>query len=246
MDCKKRIVFCSHCSDEKRIFFGADKLIASIKYFHPEIPFIMMGNKEIEEEIKKDPTLNFCTLNPTMSIRLAKDYDIVVHFAADSMLVDRLDELINGDYDIASVRNNDDSNNGVSERYLNIPVYLNAGLVASTKIDFWEEWIERNKNEAKNFKWQEQDIMNQIFYSGKYNTKLLDPVEENLHYGFSSPFYTWRNLKIKNDHLYLNNKKVKILHHAAGGDSPRLQFEKLCDKNTCKWLENIYKEKNNF
>jgi hypothetical protein len=247
-----KIVFSTYCSDNFYDHIGVKKLIASAKHFHPEIPFITMKSLEINEEIKKDPTLNFTVLNPIMSIRLAEDYDLVVHFDADSMLVDRIDELLIGDYDVAGVRNNNDfgttgcHKSGMCLQGVPVNQYLNVGLVASTRIDFWREWIDKNKLWSKNLPLHENDVMNLIFYSGKYKTKVMDPIEGDSYWGTSTQFGekshwdSWRKIQIKQDRLYLNNKRVKILHNAGGWGLPKLQFEKLCEPDILQWLERIY------
>jgi hypothetical protein len=43
----EKIVFTTHCSDDRREDFGVDKLIASAKHFHPEIPMVCFGSNDI-------------------------------------------------------------------------------------------------------------------------------------------------------------------------------------------------------
>ena len=60
-----------------------------------------------------------------------------------------INEMMEGDYDVAGTRNNNDHGKagmhpGIT--FWDIPMYgfLNAGLVASTKKEFWEEWNDIN------------------------------------------------------------------------------------------------------
>ena len=91
----------------------------------------------------------------------------------------------------------------------------------------------------------DQSMMNILFHSGKYKSKILDPIDGNVFYGPSANMWTggkneyietekdprhiieqygingwqsWREIKYKNKEFWLYGKKVKLLHHCGGGN----------------------------
>jgi hypothetical protein len=245
-----RIGFFTHISDHLFDSFGTRKLINSLHYFHPEIPLHVFGTKELDEEFQKDPWQNWFTINPVMAMRIVDLYDMIVHFDADSMVTGKLDELLKGDFEVAGVRNNCDRGTAgcfpipaqvlkridgklVEVLKLNPYQYVNAGLIASTNKNFWKDWCFYNKAfNAKDYNSGEQDILNILFNSGRYKTKILDAPQEPVYYGISNSYgirhhwESWMEITVVNDELFLNKKRVKILHHAGGhGAIPKLRFD---------------------
>jgi hypothetical protein len=246
-----KIAFVTHVSDDKIVHFGALKLINSFYKFHPDIPLYVFTNNDISEACKNYPNINWFYLNPVISQKLAEAYDLVVHIDADSIVVDRLTEVLEGDYDVATVRNNNDFQRaGTLPAYtlnnlIDPLLYANCGLVASTKKDFWNEWIHLNNVYFNKFELHEQDVMNLLLSHGKYKVKLLDPIEKPIHYGISNQYGfenhwdSWKEIEIHNEKLYLNNKLIKILHHAGGSGTEKLNIDKLFKADVTKHIKKI-------
>lgn len=254
----KKVAFCTHVSDDWFIPGGAQKLIQSAKYFHPEIPFYVYKSDTINDLFKSDPAITWFTINPHISIKLAKEYELVVHFDADSIIVDTLDELLENDFEVAGVRNNNDrglagaekhpclvqQKNGYVEPVVDAMNYVNAGLIASRNIKFWQDWIDCNKKAATMYHQYEQDILNKIISYKKYKFKLLDPISAPLYYGLASQYSlygshwdSWQHIEIFNNKLYLDGKLIKVLHQAGGsGIFPKLQLEKLFKPDIVNWF----------
>jgi hypothetical protein len=182
-------------------------------------------------------------------MRLTNDFDLVVHFDADSIIVDRLDELLVGDYDIACVKNNNHFGKagkipGIWFENVGVEYYVNAGLVASTKKEFWIDWL--NFTLSRDFPvYGEQDALNVLFYSGKYRAKLLDPPNKDYYYGIANSwgvdtsYENWKEIQVRPDGLYTNNKKIKVLHH-AGGAHGKIRFEAdLFNPETRRFIESF-------
>jgi hypothetical protein len=245
-----KIGFFTHISDHLFDSFGTQKLINSLKYFHPEIPLHVFGTKELDEEFQRDPWQNWFTINPVMALRLVDSYDMLVHFDADSMVTGRLYELLQGDFEVAGVRNNCDRgtagcfstpakvlkkiNGELIEVFKVHPhQYVNAGLVASTSKKFWKDWVFYNRMfNAKEYNSGEQDILNLLFHSSNYKTKIIDAIETEVYYGISNSYGTnhhwesWKEIVLSENRLFLNGKQIKILHHAGGhGAIPKLNFD---------------------
>ena len=258
-----KIAFCTHCNDKIYESIGCDKLVRSAKYFHPKIPFLVYGDKEINRIFKENPWCDFYTIHPVVAQEVKKKYDLVVHFDADSVIVDPLDEILKADYEVAGVRNNPDFSYEINEHLLQFGInwlqYINAGCVASTSDKFYDLWVDVNKSKYVHyFPYKEQDILNIIAYSDKFNFKLLDPIDKPLYYGVSNVYSTftkplpescktyrnlnfwesWQDIKVKKSGLYLNNKKVKILHQAGGFNEKKLQPD-IFNKETWKFIESI-------
>jgi hypothetical protein len=247
--------FVTHVSDDWYESVGASKLVASAKYFHPEIPFFVLGTKEIEELFKINPNVKWNTLQPFTTIHGLNEFDMVVHFDADSMIVGKLDELLsenNLHYDVIGVRNNNDFNKAGKDGAItqgNIPIekYINAGLVAITSKKFLQSWCIKNISEGNNQPFQEQSVLNSIIDEYNYKLKILDPKESNVHYGISGLFGTethwdsWKEISLnENKELILRNKFVKVIHHAGGHSKHKLDFNMFSQEVSERLYEIIY------
>jgi lipopolysaccharide biosynthesis glycosyltransferase len=250
-----KVAFCTHVSDNWYYTVGADKLIKSAQHFHPEIDFYCFGDAQLNEIFQIHPNVNWNTVHPFITAQLIDHYDIVIHFDADSMIVGKLDELLdesNLEFDIIGVRNNNDYNKAGKDQFISNPgldpqLYLNAGLVAITNKDVVEEWMNKNIEYANQMPFQEQTVLNHIAMN--YKTKILDPIESNVYYGISNLYGnnthwdSWKDIHLIDNELVLNNKKVKVLHHGGGHDAKKLDFDLFSDEVKNK-LKQIYENNN--
>jgi hypothetical protein len=242
------IAFCTHCSDDWFYDGGCSKLINSAKHFHPDIPFFVFGSHELAVLNKKyDGTLHWCNLNPVVSKEVARFYDKVVHFDADSFILGSLDSILDFTEDIALVRNNNDHD--TASRFHDKPViyngcspeqYANAGLIGSNSKSFWDYWIGKNYDLEASLPYREQDVLNHIIQEGKFTTTFLDPKHKPLHYGISSLYGKdtfWdsaKEIKFKEDKFYLKEKEIKVWHQAGGSQHfPKLQLDKFFTPEVC-------------
>jgi lipopolysaccharide biosynthesis glycosyltransferase len=182
-------------------------------------------------------------------------YDMVVHFDADSMVVGKLNELLdesNLEFDVIGVRNNNDFNKAGKDNPITNPgqdsqKYLNAGLVAVTNKNFIEEWMLKNIEFGNQMPFQEQTVLNYI--TNERKVKILDPIDSEVYYGISNLYGShthwdsWREIKLIEDKLVLNNKIVKILHHGGGHDAVKLDFN-LFTEEVKQHLTTIYESNN--
>jgi lipopolysaccharide biosynthesis glycosyltransferase len=250
-----KVAFCTHVSDDWYYSVGAHKLSQSLKYFHPEIDFYCFGDKQLNELFTIHPNVNWNTVHPFVSYQLIDQYDMVVHFDADSMIVGKLDELLvesNLEFDIIGVRNNNDFNkagkdNPITNPGLDTQKYLNAGLVAITNKAFVEQWMVNNTEFGNQMPFQEQTVLN--FMTKDWKTKIIDPIESNVYYGISNLYGdnthwdSWMDIQLIENELILNNKKVKVLHHGGGHGAIKLDFN-LFNKEVKQHLNKIYESNN--
>ena len=250
-----KVAFCTHVSDNWYYSVGAHKLVTSIKYFHPEIDFYCFGDTQLNALFAIHPNINWNTVHPFITHQLIDLYDMVVHFDADSMVVGKLDELldpINLNYDIIGVRNNNDFNqagkdNPITNPGLDTQKYLNAGLVAITSKAFVEKWMHSNVEFGNNMPFQEQTVLNML--ASDWKTKILDSIDATVYYGISNLYGkqthwdSWKDIQLVENELILNNKKVKILHHGGGHGATKLDFN-LFSNEVKQQLNKIYESNN--
>ena len=247
----KKVAISTWCTDDYVDLIGLDRLHNSIKHFHPEIDHVVVDSKmtkEIENEI---PWMkNIWMMAPTC-LPLANDYDMVIHLDGDAVVTGPLDEMINSTAEVIGVRNNNSLNqagahDGITIRHMepfgdgsDIPLqgFINAGMVAAQGKDFWEDWHDVNSQVADvtnkgfyNPGWgDENDTLNQIFHSDKYDSEVIDPTGSGVSYGLSNVWGTgnnhwesWSQIYVKDDRLYLDDPKtgepmcIKVLHQAGG------------------------------
>ena len=230
------VAFCTHVSDDWFYTIGADKLLKSAKHFHPEIPFYVFNSEQIQTIFDSHENFNWTTIHPAISIQLIDEYDMVVHLDADCIITGKLDELLDEDnlnYDIIGVRNNNHfkkagKDSAIFEKY-SWDTYLNCGLVGVTNKSFLEKWIDYNLSFGNMLSFQEQSVLNRMVHEEDWKHRMLDPVDGNVYYGLSNAWGerthwdSWKEIKIVNDELILDNKVVKILHQAGGSAKNKLQ-----------------------
>lgn len=234
-----KTAFSTWCTNDYFEKSGLNKLISSTSYFHPDIDHFVYDDIATAAIKKKMPWMWGRWMMASTCIDLASVYDLVVHLDGDCIITAPLDEILEGNYDVAGTRNNNDHGKAgmhPSITFGDIPVYgfLNAGLVASTRKEFWKDWNNLNHEWDSSESYGptgggENDSLNIIFHSGKYKSKILDPYGSNISYGVNNVWGTktnwdsWSEIYVKNNRLYLDSPlgypvMIKVLHVAGGGN----------------------------
>lgn len=261
------IAFVTHCSDDWFYSGGCSKLLASAKHFHPDIPFYVFNNIELNELNRRySGNLHWCNLNPVVSYEVAKKHRSVVHFDSDSIVLGHLTELIealtsNKTNTVVTVRNNNDFN--TASKYSDPPItinncspssYMNAGLIGSNSILFWEYWITKNFQLESSLPYKEQDVLNLILQENKFNNICLDPIESNVHYGISCHYGKdgyWESSKLINKDgilgFRLKDKIIKVWHQAGGSQYfPKLNLEQFFNPECANEINKIISEQHTY
>jgi len=246
----EKIAFHTFISDDNAYRLGAFKMIQSFKHFHPEIPLYIFNTKDlVNQAIDYKQHMKFTS--PLMCKLLEDKYETIVHIDCDMIVVDRFDEILACDYDVAVVRNNSDYGTAGCNFPLTangmVPVdrYVNCGLYAIKRKELINKWIELNGKYGEKFTHFEQDTFNIMIHSiPGLNVKFLDPIDSNVYYGTSNLYGkkrhhdSWKDVVVKDGKCYLNNKLVKAFHD-AGGDEIRLEIDNLFSEETAEHLKKI-------
>lgn len=246
---KKPVAFCTNISDPYYHSMGADKLIKSAKYFHPDIPFCIYTSEDVAA-MDLPPEI----LMPFIMNKLIDEYEMVIRFDADSMLTGPVTEILEAtDYDFVGVRNNNDygkagKDKPITQFNVGVNDYLNAGLLATTSKTFLADWMDACLSFGLMLPFGEQTVLNGI--KRKYKTLIVDSIESNCHYGVSclygkdesdeaTHWDSWKDIYEINGGLYLKNKVVKVIHHAGGFKEDKLGFYMFNDSARRRLVEII-------
>lgn len=219
-----RVCFFTIVSDDFYNPVGTPLFINSFKRFHPEVDLIVF-RQDMIDKVFKEKNINFYMAKPTFANLLTPYYDLVVNIDADTIILARLEEILKGDYDIGCPINKNDYEN-TSVENVTEDMFLQGGMVASTRKEFWTIWEEANKK-AMSYKCKENDIMNLVIYNDpvvkKMKLKIFDKDKD--YYGCKSlgregEFY------IKDDKVMCRKEQV-YLYHVARGGMVKPTFEQL-------------------
>lgn len=230
MKMNKKILVTTWCTDDYVDFVGIEKLVNSVKYFHPDVDCIVFNSKMTNEMYEKYPWINTTKKNNWMTapncIPFIEDYDMIVRLDGDSTVTGPLDELFESTADIISSRNNNNYNLSQAWEPTSLPhyppfgnnsiipvqSYVCAGLIASNNKDFWNYWNDINFyfSDKPDKCVDEQWVLNLIFHSNKYKSEIIDPMGSKVSYGINNawgptwdPWQSWKEMYVKNDGLYV-------------------------------------------
>lgn len=207
-----------------------DRMLKMLTHFHPDMNIEVFNR----EDINRFGVTDF--YYPSLEIHLIDKYSTITHIDADVFIVDRIDELFDDSSDVRAGRNNSDTNKAGKDPGFTLPgldpmLYVNAGIHSTSGGKFLEDWYKTCMERGHDFPFGEQGVLNYLFHSGNYNSKLLDPVESNIYYGSSTMdgdnsnwWKSWKNFVVVGDHLEYNGKRIKMLHIMGGScRKPELQ-----------------------
>lgn len=251
----KIVFFTWITSDFKNRIVDYDGFYKSFKRFHPDIDLITFEDNDIAKLFSEKPWLNRCNCKPSFAKLLYNDYDIVVNTDSDFYFFDRCVEILKGDYDVAACANynaklntslkpgtiDDITINATSEEN-----YIQGGLVASTSKRFWDDYEELNKKIADKLPLFENDVLNHMWYSGNYRTKILDGHVDYRHPEFKQ-YYNCAGIgresqyHVRDDKIYLDDKPVRA-YHVAHGFVRKRRIRELFNSDVSTWFYNTIGE----
>jgi len=224
--------------DDKHFYLaGTPVMINSFKRFHPDIDLVVIRQNTVDK-LFSEKRVDWYSATPYFAELFFKDYDLIVKMDADHIVTGRLTEIFdNVDYDVAGPWNFNDYEN-MSVENVTAEMYIQGGLIASTRKEFWLKWQEINRN-ARKYRGRENDVLNLVIYNAMPGLKLKILDKERDYYGCKSlnrepEFY------LENDKLMCRGEQVLAYHNAKGGVYPKLDFDNIPFKPEVKtWLKQI-------
>jgi len=236
---KKDICFFTIVDDSHFYPEGTHLMINSFKRYHPDIDLIVY-RQDMVDKVFKENDINFYRAKPTFAKLLTNEYKCVVNIDADHIILNRLDEIIKMNYDIAGPSNKNDYEDASFEN-ITEHMYIQAGIVASTQPEFWDIWEDENRK-AMNYLRKENDILNLVVWNHprvtKMRFKFLD--KDRDYYGCKSlgrePLFY-----IKDGKTYCSKDDGQVVayHFARGNVFPKLDIPNmpLTDEVKQRWME---------
>lgn len=216
---------------------GTHIFINSFKKFHPDIDLVVFRQDTVDK-LFAEKSINWYQAKPFLAELLFDEYDLIVNIDADHVICDRMTEIFdNVDYDVACPQNLNDYENASFDN-ITEEMYLQAGIVASTKKEFWKHWQEQNAFAMK-FIRKENDILNLVVYNQMPELKLKVLDKEKDYYGCKS---LGRELQfyIEDDKLMCRKEQVIAYHFARGNHFPKLDYNNMPLRQEVKeWLYKI-------
>ena len=178
-----RTCFFTFVTDSYAQYIEFDLFEKSFKHFHPDIPLFVLRDAEIDNLKRKHNSLDMYNIKATAAKTFYDDYDLVVNIDADHFIFSRLDEILQGDFDVACpsnvnyYENVDISINTYLNNRYNIVTgeqYVQAGLIASSSKQFWNAYEAASIRHAHQMTCKDNDVLNLVLQFGDYNFKLLD------------------------------------------------------------------------
>jgi hypothetical protein len=222
----------------------------SFKYFHPEVDLIIFDDSVIKPLFQSKPWLTTTNCKASFAKLIYDKYDLLINVDSDFYFFDRCDEILIGDYDIAGCANYNIVQNVMLKKqtidhyeipYIDELHYVQGGMIASTKKEFWDEYENLSYHLANKLPLYENDVLNILWSSGKYKTKILDGdydyrSENFLCYYNCASLGRISNTVIKNDKVYLDNKPMRSYHVAHGWHRRKDRVHELFPKQVSDWF----------
>jgi lipopolysaccharide biosynthesis glycosyltransferase len=244
---QKTIVFT--IADEKNMPF-AKMMEKSFKHFHPDVPLIIYGDKEIKES--NIPTPHFFYLStPYFARQLIKEYEQCVKIDADSIITAPL-EIIDSpeNFDVGVVFNwtRDAYSNQVKVWDITPQGYFNNGFVVFRSEELINHiWKLCNEAYFPNYQFREQDMLNIVAYYGNYKVKVLDI--NNSWYGLQSKS-EWNKAIMQNgkivipkgkDMFPMMDKTLRVIHYAGGEQGVKGNYKIYFNEEVSSYIDSLIK-----
>lgn len=152
---------------------------------------------------------------------LSEEYEHVIQIDSDSIVTGPLNELLEGDYDIAAPLNNSPADPVLTVEGIPQHLYVNAGLISVKNATIWQEW-HNMVSVANRYKYIEQDTLNILLHTSGYKVRRME-LDTNCYYGTASRGI-WKLFRMEEKRLLYNNYLVKIIHW-ANGEAPKLTYK---------------------
>ena len=236
----EKICFFTFVSDNYFYPIGAHKLINSFKRFHPDIDLVVFRQDMVDYVFEKYGYVNWLNAKPTFAKLLTDKYDLIINIDADTVILHRLDEVLEQNYDICTVWNFNDFMN-VSVDNVSEEEYVHAGFVGARKKEFWDIWELANRDNYM-YKCAENDVLALIWKNNptmkNWRKRIFDRDKD--YWGCKS-LGKEKEFYMKDGKVMYRNEIVKAYHHAKGPNAmPKLVFDKMgFQPAVAKFMEDV-------
>jgi hypothetical protein len=222
----------------------------SFKHFHPDIPFIIYGDKEINESgIPR--SIFFYLSTPFYARQLIKEYDQILKIDADSLVTAPLEILESPEsFDVGVVFNwtRDAYSNNVKVWDVTPQGYFNNGFVLFRNEELINHiWKLCNEQFFTNYQYREQDFLNIVCYYGNYKIKVLDTGDS--WYGLRSKS-EWNKAVMKEGKIVIpkgkdmfpeRDKTIRCIHWAGGTMGVKMNYKIYFSEEVSAYLDTLVK-----
>jgi hypothetical protein len=177
---------------------------------------------------------------PTFAKLLLKEYDRIINIDADTVICGRLSEVLETDWEVGGVWNYNKYENASFEN-IKEDMYVQAGMVGSTRPEFWDIWEKENKGAMKYMR-QENDVLNKVWYNDPKVSQMKRLIwDKDKNYLGCKSLGREGEMYLEGDELMLDGEKVKAYHWARGGGSmPKMNYRNGWFRpEVTQWLENV-------
>lgn len=204
---------------------GTHIFINSFKRFHPDIPLVVF-RQDMIDKVFNEKKINFFNAKPTFAKLLTDKYDLLVNIDADTIVLDRLTEVFDEEYDVGGAWNHNDYEDAAFEK-ITAEMYVQAGLVASSRKEFWDIWEKANAR-ADYYIRKENDILNLVWYEDPVVSKMKRVIfDKDKNYLGCKSLNREQEFSMDGKKVMCRGEQVKAYHWAKGGKLPKLQFHRL-------------------
>lgn len=228
----------------------AERMVRSVKHFYPDMPIELFNKEQCQEALREINQTYLGHMYSHFAVKILDKYDLVIHLDGDTVMCDTIPEILAGDYEVAGSRDVNDSGKSGMDYGHKFPgnpnvEYLNVGVFSIHSKAFALDWNARNIDHLNTTPFYDNGTFNEAFYSGKYKTKLLDPRLSACYYNLASVDGTkthwdsWKNIKLVNDKLILNNKTIRVLHRGGGAATGHFDFDQMFQPDVAARLHRI-------
>ncbi len=240
---------CYTIADAKNLAW-AKSLEKSFKHFHPDIPFIIYGDKEIKETGIQTPHF-FYLATPYYARQLIKEYQQVIKIDADSIITAPLEIIDNPEnFDVGVVFNwtRDAISNTVKVWDITPQGYFNNGFVVFRSAELIEHiWKLCNQAYFRNYPFGEQDMLNIVCYYGNYKVKCLDMGDS--WYGLRSKS-EWSKAIMRDGLMVIpkgkdlfpeQDKTIRAIHFAGGKVDVKMNYKIYFNEECSEYMDSLIK-----
>jgi len=152
---------------------------------------------------------------------------LVINIDADTVILHRLDEVLEQDFDICTVWNFNDFKN-MSVDNVSEEEYVHAGFVGARRKEFWDIWEEANRDNYM-YPCAENDVLSLIWKNNPtmkdWRKKIFDVDKD--YWGCKS-LGKEKEFYMEDGKVMCRGEIVKAYHHAKGPNAmPKLVFDKM-------------------